>query len=168
MARQLQWTQASSMRFLDHTQLNTPLSVGILWTSDRPIAESPIRQYTSLTRVNYTCLRQDSNPQSQQASGHRPSIQTSRPLTSAINLNYTQIILCSSFNESELQKSLIFQVVNSINYILRNSCNSFKEQGQYSLVGPKCTYFVTYLAATLRSDTDCKQSTLIEILLQST
>ena len=35
------------MRFLDHTQ-TSPHSVGLLWTSDRPVAETPILQHTKV------------------------------------------------------------------------------------------------------------------------
>jgi hypothetical protein len=50
---------------------DTPQSVGILWTSDRPVAETSIRPYTTLLRDKCPCLRRDSNPQSQQPSGRR-------------------------------------------------------------------------------------------------
>jgi len=45
----------------DHTQTHRH-SVGILWTSDRPVAEASTCQYTTLTKtniqviINYTCL----------------------------------------------------------------------------------------------------------------
>jgi len=48
----------------DHTQLDTPNSVGDLSMSDQP--------NTTLTRDKHPCPQRDSNPQSQQASGHRP------------------------------------------------------------------------------------------------
>jgi len=38
------------VRFLEHTQLNTPHSVGLLWTSDRPDAETSTWQHTLLPR----------------------------------------------------------------------------------------------------------------------
>jgi hypothetical protein len=50
------------------TLIDTPQSVGLLWTSDRPVAET-----TTLTRDTYPCPRRDSNPQPQQASGRRPT-----------------------------------------------------------------------------------------------
>jgi len=56
----------------DHIQLDTPHSVGPLWTSDRPDAEYCIWQHTTHTRDRHACPRRDSNPQSQQASGRRP------------------------------------------------------------------------------------------------
>ena len=49
---------------------DTPHSVGLLWTSDRPVAEISTLQHTTLTRDRHPCLRRDSNPQSRQASGY--------------------------------------------------------------------------------------------------
>ena len=54
--------------------------VGLLWTSDKPLAETSIWQYTTLTRDKRLCPRWNSNPQSQQASGRRPTPYTARPL----------------------------------------------------------------------------------------
>ena len=48
-------------------------SVGLLWTSDQPDAEASTWQHTTLTRDRNTCPRRDSNPQSQKASGRRPT-----------------------------------------------------------------------------------------------
>jgi hypothetical protein len=62
---------------------DTPPSVGLLWTSDQPDAESSTWQHTTLTRDRHPYLRRDSNPKSQQASGRRPTPYTARPLGSA-------------------------------------------------------------------------------------
>jgi len=51
----------------------TPQSVGLLWTSDRPVAGTSTWQHTALTKNRHPCPRRDSNPQSQQASGRRPT-----------------------------------------------------------------------------------------------
>jgi len=41
MAQQPWWDKASSFsRIHDHTQVDTPQSVGLLWTSDQPDAET--------------------------------------------------------------------------------------------------------------------------------
>jgi hypothetical protein len=40
IARQSKWAYTSAMRFLDHIQVDTPHSVGILWTSVRSVAET--------------------------------------------------------------------------------------------------------------------------------
>jgi hypothetical protein len=60
-------------RLRDHT-LDTPQSVGLPWTSDQLVAETSTWQHTTLTRDRHPCLRRDSNPQSQQASGRRPTL----------------------------------------------------------------------------------------------
>jgi len=50
-----------------------PHSVGSLRTSYRSVAETFTRQHTTFTRHRYLCTRRDSDPQSQQASGRRPT-----------------------------------------------------------------------------------------------
>jgi hypothetical protein len=52
---------------------DTSHSVGFLWRSDQPDAETSTRQHTTLTTDRQTGLWWDSNPQYQQASGHRPT-----------------------------------------------------------------------------------------------
>ena len=52
--------------------LDTPHSVGFLWTSDQPDAEISTWQHTTLRRDRHPCHRRATNPQSQQASGCRP------------------------------------------------------------------------------------------------
>jgi len=63
---------------------DTPNSVGLLWTSDQPIAETSTWRHTTRTTDRHPCFRRDSNPQFQQASGRRPTPQTARPLSSAL------------------------------------------------------------------------------------
>jgi hypothetical protein len=50
---------------------DAPQSVGLLWTSDRLVAETSTCQHTTLPREWQPFLRRDSNPQSQQVSGRR-------------------------------------------------------------------------------------------------
>jgi hypothetical protein len=45
---------------------DTTHTVGILWTSDQPDAETSTWQHTTLTREIYPFPKRDSNPQSQQ------------------------------------------------------------------------------------------------------
>ena len=52
---------------------NTPPSVGLLGTSDQPDPETSTLQHTTLTTDKHSCPWRDSNPQSQQASGRRPT-----------------------------------------------------------------------------------------------
>jgi len=62
---------------------DTPHSVGLLWTSDHSDAETSTWQHTTLKRDRHSCPRRDSIPQSQQASGRRPTTYTARPLGTA-------------------------------------------------------------------------------------
>jgi len=41
---------------------NTLHSVGLLWTSDQPDAETSTSQHTTLTKRQLPCSRRDSNP----------------------------------------------------------------------------------------------------------
>ena len=43
---------------------DTPQPVGLLWTSDRPDAQTSTWQHTTLTTQRYQCPRRNSNPQS--------------------------------------------------------------------------------------------------------
>jgi hypothetical protein len=74
------WARASSFtRFLDRTQWRTK-SVGLLWTSDQFVAETPTWQHTALTTDIHPCLRWDSNPKSEYASDRRLTTSDARPL----------------------------------------------------------------------------------------
>ena len=55
------------------THKDTPQSVGLLWTRDRRVAETSTWQHTTLATEKLPCPRRNSNPQSQQAIGRRPS-----------------------------------------------------------------------------------------------
>ena len=54
-----------------HAQTHTSHSVGLLWASDRPFAETSTWQQTTITRHRHSCLRRDSNSQFRQASGRK-------------------------------------------------------------------------------------------------
>ena len=54
------------------THSDASQSVGLLWTSDRFVAETSTWQHTTLTTDKHPCPRWDSNPRSQQPSGLRP------------------------------------------------------------------------------------------------
>jgi hypothetical protein len=51
---------------------DTPHSVQLLWTSDRPVAGNSTSQHTTLTVQRHSCTRRHSNPQPQQANSRRP------------------------------------------------------------------------------------------------
>jgi hypothetical protein len=52
---------------------DTQHSVGLLWTSDQPDTVIYTWQHTTLTRDRHPWPRLDSNPQSQQARGNKPT-----------------------------------------------------------------------------------------------
>jgi hypothetical protein len=52
---------------------DTPHSVGLLWTSDQSDADTSTCQHTTLTRDRHPSHLRDSNPQSQQENGRRPT-----------------------------------------------------------------------------------------------
>ena len=63
---------------VSRSQTTTQQSVGLLWTSDQLVAETSTWQHTTLTTDKYPCPRWDSNPRSQQVSGRRCDLETSR------------------------------------------------------------------------------------------
>ena len=71
---------------------DTPHSVGLLWTSDQPDAETFTWQNTTLTRDRHPFPRRDSNPKSQQSRGCRPPSYTVRPLGLAYVCKYKCIL----------------------------------------------------------------------------
>ena len=78
------FTAPSSQGFLiiedSRSHSDTPQSVGLLWTSDQPDAETCAGLHATLTRDRNPCPRWDSNPQSQQASGRRPKPKIALPM----------------------------------------------------------------------------------------
>ena len=67
------------------THSDIPHSVGVLWASYQPEAETSTWHHTTLTRDKHPCSRQDSNPQSQQAK---------RPQTHAVDRAATGTDIC--------------------------------------------------------------------------
>jgi hypothetical protein len=84
MAQQPLVSQGFLITEASRSHSDTPHSVGLLWTSDQPNAETSTWRHTTLTRERLPCPRRDSNSQSQQASGRRLTPQTARPLESDI------------------------------------------------------------------------------------
>jgi hypothetical protein len=77
----------------DHTQGHTQThSVAHLWTSDWPVADTSTSQHTTI-RDRELYPRRDSNPQSLQASGRKPTPETTRPPGSAVRYFMKRIIL---------------------------------------------------------------------------
>jgi hypothetical protein len=73
---------------------DTPHLVGLLWASEKTIAENSTWQHANFTRDRHPSPQRDSNPPSQQASGCRPTLQTARPLGSAFLLLHCVEIMC--------------------------------------------------------------------------
>ena len=63
----------SYCRICSHS--DTTRSVGFRWTRVQPVAENSTCQHTTLTTDRYPCTLRDSNPQSQQTNGRRPTWQ---------------------------------------------------------------------------------------------
>jgi hypothetical protein len=77
---------------------DTPHSVGLLWTSDQPDAETSTWQHTTLTSDKHPCPRRNSNPQFQQASGRKPTPWTALPLELAyIVLQHLNVMWCFTY-----------------------------------------------------------------------
>ena len=73
-----QWARASSFtKFLDHTQRRT--TVGRTPLDEWSTRRRDLYLTTHNTHNRHACYRWDSNPQSQQASGSRRTLQTARP-----------------------------------------------------------------------------------------
>jgi hypothetical protein len=53
---------------------DTPHSVGLLWSSDQPDAETSTWQHTTFTRDRHPCPQRDSNPQSQEQEAVGPRL----------------------------------------------------------------------------------------------
>jgi hypothetical protein len=71
-------------------------SVGLLWTSDRPVAETSTWQHTTFTTERDQCRRRDSNLQCQQVSSRKITLLTARPPGSALYEIRLIQIQCSS------------------------------------------------------------------------
>jgi hypothetical protein len=88
------------------SQLHTPHLVGLPWTSDQPDAEASSWQHTTFTSDRHPCPQRDSNPQSQQVSGRRPTPQTARGLDRLILI---QTVFNSSLSTSQRTSSFCYK-----------------------------------------------------------
>jgi len=72
-----QWARAPSLsRVHDHTHTHTHTHtylVRLLWTSDRPNAETSTWQHTAFTRDRHPCIQRNCNPRSQKSTDCRPT-----------------------------------------------------------------------------------------------
>jgi hypothetical protein len=71
---------------------DTPNSVGLLWTSDQLVANTSTWQHTTLTTDKYPRPQWDSNPRSQQVSGHRPLTCWDRVFESHCGHGYLSVV----------------------------------------------------------------------------
>ena len=93
-----QWAMTLSFTGILDPHNDAPQSIGLLWTSDQLVAETSTWQHTTLTTDRHPCPRWDSNPQSQQTSGRRPTPWTARPLRPAMITLTITVIINSCFN----------------------------------------------------------------------
>ena len=66
---------------LSHSATHThTLSVGLLWTRDRPVAETSTLQHAIIARDRHPCPRWDSSPQPNKRAASNPRLKTERKL----------------------------------------------------------------------------------------
>ena len=114
--------------------------------SQRPLT----RQHTTLKRDRHSCPRRDSNPQSQQASGCRPSPYTARPLgLTWMHLCFVNMIPTIS-NHSHGVERLVFAMdmrpfLSCRNWILVCYLNEIHASWGYTVMHTHTLYFVDTL-----------------------
>ena len=118
------------------THNDSTYSVELLWTSDKPLAETSIWQHTTLTRDKRLCPRWDSNPKSQQASGLRPTPYTARPLgPTCIVFNPTNCIVRNKQSLVTYVPPTCFYLYNVvIREVLRTKAYKHKHKYMYSCI----------------------------------
>jgi len=72
-------------------------SVGLLWTRDEPDTLTSTWQHTTFAWDRHPCLRRYSKPQSQQASGRRPTPYTAEPQGSTKRFSWIKIRKCTAW-----------------------------------------------------------------------
>jgi hypothetical protein len=82
---------------------DTPHSVGLLWTSDRSVAEISTWKQVTFTGDRHPWPRRDSNPKSQQMRGGRPRPENAQPAGSAL----TRCTLGKFILSHSLMKALV-------------------------------------------------------------
>jgi hypothetical protein len=92
MARRLLMVQDLLISDASHSHPDIPYSVGLLWTGDRPVAETSIWQHTTPTTDNYApCGIQTRNPRKRAAAD--PLLRPRGPRFNPISYNSTIIAL---------------------------------------------------------------------------
>jgi hypothetical protein len=106
--------QGLLMTDVSRSHSDTP-PVGLLWTSDQPDAETSTWQHTTHTRDRHPCPRRDSNPQSQQGNGRRPTPYWARPLGSDVCTIKFSLILEKNLQSQAIscKITLVFRILFS-------------------------------------------------------
>jgi len=112
------WAMTSSfMRFLDHTQQCTTRGRTLLDTWSACCRD--FWQHTTLTRDRHPCPQWDMNPQSQQASTHRPMPYTTLPLGSALHCDTSSIYSLYVYIHRYMKRSFrAFQICHYLMWII--------------------------------------------------
>ena len=138
----------------DITKNDAPQSVGLLWTSDQLVAETSTSQNPTLTTRRQPCPLRESNPQSQQASGCRPTPLAARPPESAltwVTRHQHHILAINTVNY--LTVSLAFRKNDYIDECATNtgSCLftylAFRKNN-YESTSYKCNHLPDYMSIT--------------------
>ena len=108
--------------FRNH-EVSRPHSVGLLWTGDQPNAETSTWWHTTLTKDRLP-HSPESNPQSQQASGRRPTPYPTRPLGPS-PLHFTRSIKPDNANMlNSLYLRLYYTLFTSVHSLLNTPVHS--------------------------------------------
>jgi len=92
-------------------------SVGLFWTRDQPVAETSTWQHTTFQETHSSSPHRNSNPQSQPASGRRPTPHTARPL---YQLSFLPWKVKQLYNNTHLSYSLRKQS-DVLRWVVRHS-----------------------------------------------
>jgi len=128
MTRQPWWTNSSSLSRLQfHTELDTTHSVGLLWTSNRPVAEISNWQNTTLIWERHPCAGgiRTRNPSKRAAADPRPRLHGHR------NWRYIKLLIKNLFPRLYCMKVLFCISFNA----------SFPESGSINILNLYCKHY---------------------------
>ena len=137
---------------VSRSHTDTRQFVGVLWTSDRSVAETSTSQHTALAREKHACLRRDSNLQFRQASDLRSTLYRGRP---PLSVCYSKAMNCAV----ELSDSWKKRVLSRNSSLAKlHSANTLIETTEVTLVIAttlvislsfrKCTPYVSLFGAS--------------------
>jgi len=125
--RQPWWTNAFSLSRLHfHTELDTPHSAGLLWTSNGPVAEVSNWQNTTLTRERHPCRGgiRTRNSSKRSAADPRPRLHGHR------NRRYIKLLIKNSFPRLYCTK-VVFCISFKASFPESSSINTLKWHGEH-------------------------------------